>query len=201
MAEWSIPTASQERLQTERRSQTEGGNSQVVHFQGVAPIGVGVAPRPEPRYLVNGASSDMGVDGTGGINFDLVPGTNEVLRVLGVRLTLRSTSALSFANIGGVSPAGGTGIKLQITDGAAITHELLAGDEVLAIRDLLPHASRFELFDSSLILVADLMFPSIARLVDGSTLFLRASHSADLSPASIATLTMLALVANETELL
>jgi hypothetical protein len=188
---------------TQRVSQLEGAADPViVHMQAVNAIDAGVIPRGLPTFLANGGSPLLNVNASGGdVNFDLAAAADQLIRVDRLRLVMRCATAIDYTGFGDqVALGAGDGLQLQLHDGTDVLADLFAGGEILTTEDLLSFASRWELLDSGLVLVAELDVGRV-RLAYSATAnpILRAIVRGDLS--AITELRIMALAVEESVLI
>lgn len=165
MSNSKIPINNQQDLLAERTSHTDGvsGQPSVVYVQAVNPIEVGEVPLYRPDFLRAAGSAAMNVDGTTPVVFELLPAADEIIRVTELRVIMRCAGAISFTGFGDQASLG-NGITLEVHNGTAQVVDLLAGTgggPIQTTEDFLPYASRFELLDTNLVLVADLPLPNV----------------------------------------
>ncbi len=172
MSNSKIPITNQQNVLAERTSHTDGVSAQpdIVYVQAVNPINIGEQALYRPDFLRASASPAMNVDGsTTPVNFELLPATDEIIRVERLRMFMRCAAAITFTGFGNLA-ALTNGITLSKHDGTAVISDLLGGaggtgaGPIQTTEDLLPYVERFELLDSSLVLVAEFKIPPI-RLV------------------------------------
>ncbi len=141
MSRESLLFSNARRLATEMR--THEGNE--THFQSVSPVAIGIVPTYAGRFLRNAGSEDMNVDGsTTAVAFKLEPGSDEVLRVLRLRLVIEHATAGELGEFGDAAAlTNGIALAHLDADDAAIV-DLLDGERIKTTLDLAVVCSSLE---------------------------------------------------------
>jgi hypothetical protein len=180
MSQSNLLLATARRIATEER--TVDGDQ--VHFQNVATVGLGLAPLYAGRYLRNGSSAALNVDGsTTPVAFALAAGDSEVLRVLGLQFVIQAATAPELTEFGdGAALTNGLTLLLLDSSAAAIV-DVLDGEPVKSNLDLAAVCSSFEVVATSAAyaIVATLEFPIPLRIDGGAAETLRLTVSDNLT--------------------